>query len=347
MSSQLIPVEAFDCVVFGATGDLALRKLMPALYHRYKDGQIPESSRIVGASRSVLDDDAFRVLVRENFEKFYPDEEVDEEAWASFARLLSYCTLDVGNGDDNWEGLGQKLDPELNNIRMFYFALPPALYGRVARNIVQAGLKTEKTRIVLEKPIGKDLASAEEINDAVGESFDEHQVFRIDHYLGKETVQNLLILRFTNSIFEHVWNANAIDHIQISVCESIGVGGRAGYYDKSGALRDMVQNHILQLLCLVAMEPPIDLSADTVRDEKIKVLRALRPFDRNSVKKHSVRGQYRAGVVGSENAPSYEEELDGKSETETFVSLEAHIDNWRWKRCRKVETNQAYFTPSA
>ncbi|MEL7486353.1 MAG: glucose-6-phosphate dehydrogenase, partial [Pseudomonadota bacterium] len=195
---------------------------------------------------------------------------------------------------------------------------------------VDAGLKTPQTRLVLEKPIGSDLASATDINNAVGACFDEHQVFRIDHYLGKETVQNLLILRFANSLFEPVWNASAIDHIQISVNEAIGAGGRASYYDKFGALRDMVQNHLMQLLCLVAMEPPLDLEADVVRDEKIKVLRALRPLDADHARELTVRGQYSAGVVGAEQAASYAEELGGASETETFVALKAHIDNWRW-----------------
>ncbi|HXI87948.1 MAG TPA: glucose-6-phosphate dehydrogenase [Parvularculaceae bacterium] len=328
--SQLIPVEPFDCVVFGATGDLALRKLMPSLYHRWRDGQIPESSRIIGASRSELDAASYRALIREKFVEFFPKESIDERAWKGFAQRIAYCPLDVESADSNWAELGKLLDAAAGKKRVFYFALPPALYGDVAANIVAAGLKTPETAIVLEKPIGSDLTSARDINDAVGRSFTESQVFRIDHYLGKETVQNLLILRFANSIFEPVWNAGAIDHVQISVNETVGAGSRAAYYDKSGALRDMVQNHLLQLLCLVAMEPPLDLVADTVRDEKIKVLRALRRFTSRSVDDETVRGQYRAGVSLEERVPGYDEELGRPSGAETFVALKAHVDNWRW-----------------
>ncbi|MBI1365584.1 MAG: glucose-6-phosphate dehydrogenase [Alphaproteobacteria bacterium] len=328
--SQLIPVEPFDCVVFGATGDLALRKLMPALYHRWRDGQIPENSRIVGASRSELDAASYRALVREKFIEFFPKEEIDETAWKGFIERVSYCPLDVDKADSNWPRLAGELDAAPGKKRVFYFALPPSLYGDVAANIVKAGLKTPETAVVLEKPIGSDLASARAINDAVGRSFEERQVFRIDHYLGKETVQNLLILRFANSIFEPVWNASAIDHVQITVNETVGAGSRAAYYDKSGALRDMVQNHLLQLLCLVAMEPPLDLVADTVRDEKIKVLRALRRFTAKCADEDTVRGQYRAGSVNLEPVAGYEEELGGPSRAETFVAIKAHVDNWRW-----------------
>ena len=328
--SKLVPVDPFDCVVFGATGDLSLRKLMPSLYHRWNDGQIPEKSRIIGAARQSLSTAEFRTMIRTKYEEFFPGEKIDAAKWASFLERVSYCELDVADAKGNWKGLGELLDGANGKKRMFYFALPPSLYGDVAANIVAAGLKTADTRIVLEKPIGTDLDSARAINDAVGKTFDETEVFRIDHYLGKETVQNLLILRFANSLFEPVWNAGAIDHVQISVNESIGAGGRASYYDKSGALRDMVQNHLMQLLCLVAMEPPLDLGADTVRDEKIKVLKALRPFTAETAREYSVRGQYKAGVVDGKSAPAYAEELGKASETETFVALKAHIDNWRW-----------------
>lgn len=329
--SKLIPVDPFDGVVFGATGDLALRKLMPALYHRWRDGQIPAASRIVAAARQSMQSDAYRELVREKYREFYPREQIDEASWEEFLSRVSYCELDAASPDADWASLSRQLDPAPDKIRLFYFALPPQIYGAVAANLVTANLKTPQTRIVLEKPIGSDLVSARAINDAVGSKFDESQVFRIDHYLGKETVQNLLILRFANSLFEPVWNAGAIDHVQISVNESVGAGQRAGYYDKSGALRDMVQNHLMQLLCLVAMEPPLDLGADTVRDEKIKVLKALRPFAAAQAKEWSVRGQYRTGVVDGKTAASYAEELGRPSETETFVALKAHIDNWRWK----------------
>jgi glucose-6-phosphate 1-dehydrogenase len=329
--SKLIPVDPFDGVVFGATGDLALRKLMPALYHRWRDGQIPSNSRIIGAARQALSTADYRAMVRDKYRDFYPKETIDEKSWAEFLSLVSYCELDASVSDADWAALAKLVDPAKGKVRLFYFALPPSIYGAVASNIVAAGLKSSETRIVLEKPIGSDLASARAINDAVGAQFEENQVFRIDHYLGKETVQNLLILRFANSLFEPVWNAGAVDHVQISVNEAIGAGQRASYYDKSGALRDMVQNHLMQLLCLVAMEPPLDLGADTVRDEKIKVLKALRPFTPISARDWTVRGQYRAGYAEGGPVQSYADELGKPSDTETFVALKAHIDNWRWK----------------
>ncbi|MBY0423885.1 MAG: glucose-6-phosphate dehydrogenase, partial [Parvularculaceae bacterium] len=329
--SKLVPVDPFDGVVFGATGDLALRKLLPALYHRWRDGQIPSSSRFIGAARQAMTSASYRALVREKYREHQPNGDDDEKAWSEFLSRVDYVELDVAKAGADWAALARRLDPTPGKIRLFYFALPPEIYGAVAANLAGAGLKTEETRIVLEKPIGADLASARAINDAVGAEFGENQVFRIDHYLGKETVQNLLILRFANSLFEPVWNAGAIDHVQISVNETVGAGQRASYYDKSGALRDMVQNHLMQLLCLVAMEPPLDLSADTVRDEKIKVLKALRPFTPAQAHEWSVCGQYRAGFVEGKPAPAYAEELGRASETETFVALKAHVDNWRWK----------------
>ncbi len=330
-SAQLIPVSPFDLVVFGAAGDLALRKLVPSLFHRWRDGQIPEASRIIGASRTAMDDAAYADLALESFRKFHPSEGIDDAEWREFSKLLSYAEVDAASSDGGWEALEKKLQGGDDKQRIFYLALPPSLYGDVSRNIAAAGLKTSGARIVLEKPIGNDLASARAINDAVGAVFAEDSIFRIDHYLGKETVQNLIVLRFMNSLFEPVWNANAIDHVEITVAESIGSGTRASYYDSAGALRDMVQNHLLQLLCLVAMEPPLDLDADTVRDEKIKVLRALRPVSRETIRQTSVRGQYGKGAFNDAVATSYADELGRSSDTETFVALKAHIDNWRWK----------------
>jgi glucose-6-phosphate 1-dehydrogenase len=328
--AQLKPVEAFDCVVFGATGDLSLRKLMPALYHRWRDGQIPAESRIIAAARTAMTSDDFRALLRARFEEHHPGETIDEVAWSGFSARVEFCEIDAADANSNWNVLELLLDPAPGKTRLFYFALPPDLYGAVADNIVAAGLKTTAAKIVLEKPIGSDLATAQAINDAVGARFAETQVFRIDHYLGKETVQNLLILRFANSLFEPVWNAGAIDHVQISVIESVGAGARAGYYDRSGALRDMVQNHLMQLLCLVAMEPPLDLTADTVRDEKIKVLRALRQITSKSARDVTVRGQYGRGAVDGAPVAGYAEEIGRESETETFIAVKAHVDNWRW-----------------
>jgi glucose-6-phosphate 1-dehydrogenase len=328
---QLIPVTPFDLVVFGAAGDLSLRKLIPSLFHRWRDGQIPAASRIIGVSRTAMDDAGFRALARESFGKFHPTEAIDDAEWSKFASLLHYAEVDAANAKGGWPALAGKLQGGEVKQRVFYLALPPALYGDVSRNIAAAGLKSAGARIVLEKPIGKDLSSARAINDAVGAVFPEDAIFRIDHYLGKETVQNLIVLRFMNSLFEPVWNANAIDHVEITVAESIGSGTRASYYDTAGALRDMVQNHLLQLLCLVAMEPPLDLDADTVRDEKIKVLRALRPITPASVRNATARGQYGKGASNGEVAASYAEELGRASSTETYVAIKAHIDNWRWK----------------
>lgn len=328
---QLIPVTAFDLVVFGATGDLSLRKLIPSLFHRWRDNQIPSESKIVGVSRSAMDTDAFRQLALESFKKHHPSETIDDAEWKEFSKLLSYVELDAVSADADWSALQEALADCGDKQRVFYLALAPGLYGAVSANIERAGLKSAGARIVLEKPIGKDLESAREINRAVGEIFPEEAIFRIDHYLGKETVQNLIVLRFMNSLFEPVWNANAIDHVEITVAESIGAGGRAEYYDTSGALRDMVQNHLLQLLCLVAMEPPLDLEPDTVRDEKIKVLRALRPVTAENARSVTVRGQYVEGASAGEAVPSYESELGASSDTETYVAIKANIDNWRWK----------------
>ena len=330
-SPQLLPVSPFDLVVFGAAGDLSLRKLIPSLFHRWRDGQIPADSKIVGVSRSAMDDEAFRALALDSFKKFHPGETVDAAEWGAFAAQLYYRELDAAVDDAGWSLLKDLLAGGEDKQRVFYLALPPGLYGAVSANIAKAGLKTPNARIVLEKPIGKDLNSARAINEAVGAVFAEDAIFRIDHYLGKETVQNLIVLRFMNSLFEPVWNANAIDHVEITVAESIGAGGRASYYDGAGALRDMIQNHLLQLLCLVAMEPPLDLEPDTVRDEKIKVLRALRPITAENVREMTVRGQYAKGAVEGDLAQSYVEELGGESDTETFVALKTNIDNWRWK----------------
>ncbi|MGE0407844.1 MAG: glucose-6-phosphate dehydrogenase [Amphiplicatus sp.] len=326
---QLIPVTPFDLVVFGAAGDLALRKLVPSLFHRWRDGQIPEASKIIGASRRAMDDAGYRRLAFESFRKFYPKESVDDAEWRAFSERLFYVELDATDAASNWAALRAHLD-DAEKQRIFYLALPPSLYGDVSRHIDRAGLNAPGARIVLEKPIGSDLKSARAINDAVGAVFDEQSIFRIDHSLGKETVQNLIVLRFMNSLFEPVWNANVIDHVEITVAEAIGAGGRASYYNEAGALRDMVQNHLLQLLCLVAMEPPLDLEPDTVRGEKIKVLRALRPITGENIRASTVRGQYGAGALDGALAPGYVDELGGPSEVETYVAIKAFIDNWRW-----------------
>ncbi|MEM7763433.1 MAG: glucose-6-phosphate dehydrogenase [Pseudomonadota bacterium] len=327
--AQFVPVETFDLVIFGGTGDLAQRKLLPSLFHRDSDGQFPDGSRIIAASRATMSDEAFVTLVREALETYLTDDELDDDVWERFAARLSYVTLDITT-PDGWQTLADKLQQFDDRIRAFYLATIPSLFGETARQLSLAGVINERARIVLEKPVGSDRASAREINDAVGQYFDERQIYRIDHYLGKETVQNLSALRFANSLLEPLWNRTHIDHVQITVSEHIGTGNRAQFYDRTGALRDMVQNHILQLLCLVAMEPPLSMHHDDIRNEKIKVLKALRPITAETVKRATARGQYAAGAISGEAVPGYSEELGEASDRETFVALRADIDNWRW-----------------
>ncbi|MEZ5955237.1 MAG: glucose-6-phosphate dehydrogenase [Hyphomonas sp.] len=329
--AKFIPVEPFDIVIFGGTGDLSRRKLLPALFHRWLDGQIPETSAIVGTARSDLDDKSYRAMAREACEKATGDNWNDKE-WKRFEKLIHYVAIDATAEDADWAGLKSKLTEDPARPCVFYLATAPSLYVSICEALGRAGLSEGNTRVVLEKPIGKDLDSARAINDGVGAVYSERQVYRIDHYLGKETVQNLMVLRFGNMLFEPLWNRNYIDHVQLTVAEDLGLEGRADYYDKSGALRDMVQNHMLQLLCLTAMEPPNQLDDDDVRTEKIKVLRSLVPIHADTSKKLTVRGQYRAGVKGGEPVRGYAEELSGeaKSNTETFVAIKASIDNWRW-----------------
>ena len=329
--ATIIPVSPFDYVVFGATGDLTQRKLLPALYQRFRDSQIPESSRIIGASRSHMPVEEFRERARDALKSFVPATEIDEAKLAGFLDHLFYVAVDA-LGDEGWNDLKAMLEERPDRIRPYYLATAPDLYGAICRNLDRYGLISAQSRVVLEKPIGKDLKSARAINDAVGAVFPESQIFRIDHYLGKETVQNLLALRFANTIFERLWNADVIDHVQITVAETVGVEGRGGYYDTSGALRDMVQNHILQLLCLTAMESPISLDANSVRDEKLKVLRALKPITAADVQSVTVRGQYAAGAVNGRPVESYQADLgsDAASRTETFVALKLEVRSGRW-----------------
>lgn len=327
--AALVPVEPFDLAIFGATGDLALGKLLPSLFHRWCDGQIPASSRIIAVARDDLQDDGFRQLVRTRYLEAN-ERDLDEDTnWRAFAERLSYVPLNAADRDSGWNQLKETFG-DSRRLRLFYLALPPSLYAPVSENLAHYELNIPGSRIVLEKPIGSNFHTAREINQRVGEVFGEDAIFRIDHYLGKESVQNLLILRFGNWLFEPIWNATGIDHVQITVAESVGVGDRAAYYDTAGALRDMVQNHLLQLMCLVAMEPPSDLEADTVRTEKLKVLRALRLIRSEDVSRKVVRARYSSGAIKGEAVPGYEKELGHKSNTETFVAIKAEIDNWRW-----------------
>ena len=328
--AEFIPVPPFDLVVFGATGDLSLRKLFPSLLHRYLDGQIPPQSRIIGAARSDLDTEAFRRMVHESRGKFAPGACVDEAKCAEFMEHIHYARVDATAPAGEWGALKQALANGNGNVRIFYLSTAPSLFVTIAQRLQETGLATPDSRIVLEKPIGRDLASSREINDGVGAVFDEHRAFRIDHYLGKETVQNLLVLRFANMLIEPIWSRATIDHVQITVAEELGVEGRADYYDKSGALRDMVQNHLLQLLCLVALESPNSMDADAIRTEKLKVLSALRRIDATEAAAKTVRGQYRAGLIDGQKVPGYAEEVGHPTKTETFVAIKAEVDNWRW-----------------
>ncbi len=278
MVARVIAVDPFDLVVFGATGDLAARKLIPALFHRDEAGQIPPSARILGASRRRMSDSAYRELARGWLESFVKPEQRPEGTVDRFLARIGYVSVQA-DGDEGWGDLAQALADQPDRIRVFYLATGPDLFGPICAELGRHKLATPKSRVVMEKPIGKNLESATAVNDAIGAVFPEERVYRIDHYLGKETVQNLMALRFANALFEPLWNAAHIDHVQITVAETLGVEGRAGYYDTAGALRDMVQNHMLQLLCLVAMEPPTSLAADAVRDEKLKVLKSLKPID--------------------------------------------------------------------
>ncbi|WP_323760391.1 glucose-6-phosphate dehydrogenase [Maricaulis sp.] len=327
--AKLVPVEPFDIVVFGATGDLALRKLIPALFHRWCDGQITDDSRIICASRDAMESSAFQELAATHVITAATSAE-RKASWAGFAGRLRYVSVDASSETTGWQDLADALDPDESKIRLYYLALPPSIYGSICAGLAAHKLNTPNARIVLEKPIGSNYHTARAINDRVGEVFLENNIFRIDHYLGKETVQNLLILRFANYLFEPLWNANGIDHVQITVAESLGAGKRASYYDRSGALRDMVQNHLLQLACLVAMEPPASLDPDAVRTEKLKVLKALRPITAANVTQDVVRGQYQAGAVNGGTVPGYADEVGHATQTETFVGVRAHVDNWRW-----------------
>ncbi|MEM1345666.1 MAG: glucose-6-phosphate dehydrogenase [Pseudomonadota bacterium] len=321
MVARVVPVEPFDLVVFGATGDLARRKLIPALYHRMRDGQMPPEARVIGAARSKMDADAFRQSAGEALDTFVAAEALDNETRHRFLACLDYVPLDATD-DTGWAELKARLDGQSRPCA-FYLAVAPSVFAPTTERLHEAGLFGPNARLVVEKPLGHDLASARALNTHLRARIDESRIYRIDHYLGKETVQNLMALRFGNALFEPLWNAAHVDHVQITVAESVGIEGRGPYYDGVGALRDMVQNHLLQLLCLTAMEPPARFVPDAVRDEKLKVLRALAPPDQNAV----VRGQYR----GANGHPSYAEGAgNAESLTESFVALRVEIANWRW-----------------
>lgn len=330
MTSRVIPVAPFVLTVFGATGDLARRKLLPALFHRDFAGQLPEEASILGVARRAMAPDEFIALARKAVVEHVPVSIATGPELERFLARLNYVAVDV-EGEDGWTDLAGLITPHAGRIQVHYLATAPHLFGPICEKLGRYGLAEDEARVVIEKPIGKDLASAIRVNEAIGKVFPEERVYRIDHYLGKETVQNLMALRFANALFEPVWNAAHIDHVQITVAECLGVEERADYYDTAGAMRDMVQNHLLQLLCLVAMEPPPSLEADAVRDEKLKVLRALKPIDEHNAASLTVRGQYRTGASAGGAVPGYLDELGSSlSRTETFVALKAEVANWRW-----------------
>ncbi|MBL4766661.1 MAG: glucose-6-phosphate dehydrogenase [Rhodobacteraceae bacterium] len=324
MVSRIIPVDPFDLVIFGGTGDLARRKILPALFRRYCAGQMPSEARIIGAARADFSTEAYRTFVAEAIREFSDGRACEDGTLSDFLSRLSYVKTDA-RGDEGWSELAEILTKD--RVRAFYFSVGPGLFGDLAERIRSHGLATAKSRIVVEKPFGHDLETAQTLNSTLAAHFQESQIYRIDHYLGKETVQNLMAVRFGNVLFEPLWNAQYVDHIQITVAETVGVGGRGEYYDRSGAMRDMIQNHLMQLLCLIAMEPPAKFDPDAVRDEKLKVIRALDPV----LPHHIVRGQYDAAVEDENAYPSYREAVnDPRSRTESYVALRTHISNWRW-----------------
>ncbi|MBV8592847.1 MAG: glucose-6-phosphate dehydrogenase, partial [Caulobacteraceae bacterium] len=329
MTPRIVKVDPFDLVVFGGTGDLAYRKLYPALFHRGLSDQFSEPTRIIGVSRRHMETDEFRATVKDALAKFSGVKHGGREAFDHFLSRLEYVAADA-TSDAGWPDLKALLGPD-ERIRAFYLATSPDLFVPLAKRISGEGLVTPRSRIIVEKPIGKNAKSADTINDALGAAFIERNIFRIDHYLGKESVQNLMALRFANSLLEPLWNSAHINHVQITVAETLGVEGRGAYYDESGALRDMVQNHMMQLLCLVAMEPPNAMDADALRDEKLKVLKALNRITEANAAVVTVRGQYRAGFADGGPVPGYLHDI-GKEEsgTETFVAMKLGVGNWRW-----------------
>lgn len=325
MASRVIPVDPFDLVIFGGTGDLARRKILPGLFRRFCAGQMPPQARIVGAARTDMDSDAYRTMVADALDEFNAGFNHTDAQRTAFLAQIDYIAIDA-RGDTGWAALQEQMKGT-DRVEAYYFSVSPALFGDLAERLQQWGMADARARIVVEKPFGRDLETAKELNKTLATYFNEDQIYRIDHYLGKETVQNLMAIRFGNMLFEPLWNAQYVDHIQITVAETVGVGDRGEYYDKSGAMRDMVQNHLMQLLCLIAMEPPSRFDPDAVRDEKLKVIRALDPVETH----HIVRGQYTAVPMDEVAQPGYRSAVgDPRSRTESFVALKAHISNWRW-----------------
>ncbi|MGG4607283.1 glucose-6-phosphate dehydrogenase [Providencia sp. Me31A] len=321
--------QACDLIIFGTKGDLARRKLLPSLYQLEKAGYIHPDTRIIGVGRAEWNQSDYVNFVKEALNKFLK-EELDSALWEKLSARLDFCNLDV-NETDSFVRLADILKQDAQPA-IHYFAMPPSTFGAMCQGLGHAKLNKKPNRVVMEKPLGTDLASSQEINNEVAKYFDESQVYRIDHYLGKETVLNLLALRFANSLFINNWDNRTIDHVQITVAEEVGIEGRWGYFDQAGQMRDMVQNHLLQILTMIAMSPPADLTTDRIRDEKVKVLRSLRRIDHTNVREKAVRGQYTSGFVQGKKVPGYleEEGANKQSMTESFVALRVDIDDWRW-----------------
>ncbi|MBX2884085.1 MAG: glucose-6-phosphate dehydrogenase [Granulosicoccus sp.] len=324
-------VEPFDFVLFGGTGDLSMRKLLPALYFRHCEGQLPSDCRILAVARTDLSQEQFLAMMESNARSHIADADFKKKCWDQFLGMIQFIKVDVTVQED-YELLASALSDQPDRIRVFYLSTAPNLFNRICQGVHDARLITPKSRVTLEKPLGRDHDSAAEINDQLARYFTEAQIFRIDHYLGKETVQNLLALRFGNVLFEPLWRHELISDVQITIAEKLGVEGRGGFYDQTGALRDMVQNHLLQLLVILAMEPPATNHPDAVRDEKIKVLRSLKPLLGDAVLENTVRGQYKAGAYRDGAVPGYldNDDIPDDSKTETFVAIRAEIESWRW-----------------
>jgi glucose-6-phosphate 1-dehydrogenase len=322
---------SFDLVLFGGTGDLAWRKLMPALFQAFRHGSLPAEGRIIGVARDDLSDEQYRALIRSRFDEVDLAKRPTPEEFDRFAALLHFLRMDLSRPAD-YQRLATILRERGADTVVMYLATAPSLFTVACEQLAAAGLNTPNTRLVLEKPLGHDLASNRAINETVRSVLSEKQIFRIDHYLGKPSVQNLFALRFGNALFEPLWRRENIANIQITIAEDLGVENRGAFYDQTGALRDMVQNHALQLLCALAMEPPINAHADAIRDEKLKVLRSLKPWTTQALEQHVVRGQYTAGGSNGDAVRGYRDEpgVNPESITETFVALRADIANWRW-----------------